>query len=112
MFARVIEFTPKLEKKDELFKVVGQQVLPILRKQPGFLEYLPLIPENTNEKFITIGLWAEKTDAERFIKNEAFAQVEQTLKPFLTTPTACTVREYNVETTVCQHLVDTLTAAA
>jgi len=32
MFARVIEFTPKMEKKDELIKTVRQEVLPILKK--------------------------------------------------------------------------------
>jgi quinol monooxygenase YgiN len=111
MFARVIEFTPKLEKKEELFKVVRQEVLPILRKQPGFLEYMPLIPETTNEKFITIGLWTSKNDAERFMRNEAFAKVQQILIPFLVTPTSYAIRDYAVETTICQHLVDALAAA-
>jgi quinol monooxygenase YgiN len=111
MFARLIEFTPKLEKKDELFKVVRQEVLPILRKQPGFLEYLPLIPETMNEKFITIGLWASKNDAERFMRSDAFAKVQQILIPFLVTPTSYAIWDYTVETAICQHLVDALVAA-
>jgi len=111
MFARVTEYTPKLEKKDELIKMVRQEILPILKKQPGFLELLPLVPEITSEKFITIGLWTGKTEAEKFVK-EVFPKVEQMLKPFLTTPTAYTVKTYAVETTICQHLVDTLMAAA
>ncbi len=37
MFARIVEFLPKMEKKDELIKVVRNEVLPILKKQTGFL---------------------------------------------------------------------------
>ena len=44
MFARILEFIPKVEKKEELFKVVRNEVLPILKKQPGFLEILPFVP--------------------------------------------------------------------
>lgn len=111
MFAHLIEFTPKLEKKDELFKVIRQEVLPILRKQPGFLEAMPLIPETLNVKFITIGLWASKIDAERFMRNEAFAKVQQILIPFLVTPTSYAILDYAVETAICEHLVDALVAA-
>jgi hypothetical protein len=86
-------------------------MLPLLKKQPGFLDWLPLIPENTNEKFITIALWSGKTEAEKFAK-EVFPKVEEMFKPFLTAPTAYTVRTYTVETTLCKHFVETLTAAA
>jgi len=108
MFARVLEFTPKLEMKDELIKTVRQEILPILKKQPGFIELLPLIPEIANEKIVSIGLWTDKREVERYV-NEVFPKVEQILKPFLTTP--LTIRMYTVETTVCQHLVDLLAAA-
>jgi hypothetical protein len=111
MFARVVEYTPILEKKDEAIKMVREELLPLLRKQPGFLDLLPLFPENTNEKFITIALWTGKTEAEKFAK-EVFPKVAEMLKPFLTTPTAYTVRTYTVETTLCKHFVEALTAVA
>lgn len=44
MFARIVEFVPKLEKKAEFVKVLRQEVLPILKKQQGFLEILPFDP--------------------------------------------------------------------
>jgi len=109
MFARVVEFTPKMEKKDELIKAVRQEVLPILRKQPGFLELMPFVPEIEDEKAIAITLWAEKHHAERYVK-DVLPKVEQILKPFMITKFAA--RTYEVETTLCQHLVDALTAVA
>jgi heme-degrading monooxygenase HmoA len=107
MFARIVEFIPKLEKKEEFVKVVRNEVLPILKKQPGFLEILPFEPETKTEKMITITLWAEKRDAERY-EREAYSKVEGIVKPYLTTPVTC--KHYNVETSICQHFVEALTA--
>ena len=54
MFARIVEFIPKLEKKEELVKVIRNEVLPILHKQTGFMELLPFFPEAQNEKAIAV----------------------------------------------------------
>ena len=107
MFARIGEFIPKLEQKEEFVKVVRNEVLPILKKQTGFLEILPFFPETKTEKMITITLWAEKRDAERY-ERETYPKVEGILKPYLTT--SVTFKHYNVETSVCQHFVEALTA--
>ena len=50
MFARILEIVPKMEKKEELIQFAKKEVLPILRKQHGFLEILPFLPEVKNEK--------------------------------------------------------------
>jgi quinol monooxygenase YgiN len=107
MFARILEITPKLEKKDELIKTIRQEILPILKAQPGFLEVLPFVPEIAKEKMVAITLWTEKREAEKYV-NEVFPKVEQILQPFLVVPV--TVRTYKVETTLCQHFVEALTA--
>jgi quinol monooxygenase YgiN len=111
MFARVVEFTPKPEKRDEIIKMARQEMLPLLRKQPGFLDWLPLVPENANEKFMTIALWTGKTEAEKFAK-EVFPRVEEMFQPFLETSSSYSVRTYTVETTLSEFLVDTLITAA
>jgi hypothetical protein len=107
MFARILEFVPKLEKKEEFVRVIKNEVLPILNKQHGFLEMLPFFPEIKNEKAITISLWTEKKDAERY-EREWFPKVEEILKPYLTTP--ITFKYYMVETTLCEHFEKTLAA--
>lgn len=107
MFARIVEFVPKLEKKEEFVRVIKNEVLPILNKQHGFLEMLPFFPEIKNEKAITISLWTEKKDAERY-EREWFPKVEEILKPYLTTP--ITFKYYMVETTLCEHFVNALAA--
>src|SRR5947207_12409884 len=107
MFARIVEFIPKVEKKEELFKVVRNEVLPILKKQPGFLEILPFLPESTTDKTFTVTLWAEKRDAERY-EQEVYPKVAEIVKPYLVS--AITFRHYTVDTTVCPNFMEALTA--
>ena len=108
MFARILEITPKFEMKQELIQTVRQEILPILKKQPGFLEILPFVPENINEKVIAITLWTEKYEAEKYAK-EVFPKVEQILKPYLKAPVA--FKTYKVETSVCENLLEMLHVA-
>jgi heme-degrading monooxygenase HmoA len=108
MFARILNFEVKPEKKEEFVRVVKNQVLPILKKQVGFLEILPLFPEKAREeKAYTISLWTSKVDAARY-EREFYPQVANILKPFLTT--AVEVNYYNLETTLCERFVDSLAA--
>jgi quinol monooxygenase YgiN len=107
MFARILEFIPKLEKKEEFIRVVKNEVLPILKKQHGFLEILPFVPELKNEKVITISLWTDKKEVERY-EREWFPKVEEIMKPYLTTP--ITFKYYTVETTLCEHFEKALVA--
>jgi len=107
MFARILEFVPKPEKKEEFIRVMKNEVLPIMKKQHGFLEILPFFPEIKNEKVIAISLWNEKKDAERY-ERESFRKVEEILQPHLTTPIS--FKYYMVETTLCEHFEKALAA--
>lgn len=108
MFARILQFGVKAEMKKDFITIFKNQVLPILTRQVGFVEVLPFFPEKiADETAYNISLWATKADAERFEK-ETYPKVYEILKPFLTTPV--TVKLFNLETTLCQHLVDSLAA--
>jgi len=108
MFARILNFEVKPEKKDEFVKAIKNEVVPILKKQTGFLEILPFFPEKMKEeKVFNISLWTTKADAERYEK-ENYAKVLNILKPYLTT--TVNVNFYNLETTVCQHFAEALAA--
>lgn len=107
MFARILDFEVKMEKKEEFVKVMRNQVLPILKKQTGFLEILPFFPEKMKEKVFTISLWTTKQDAERY-EREFYPKIHDIVKPFLTTPVG--VNYYNLEATLCEHFVESLAA--
>jgi heme-degrading monooxygenase HmoA len=108
MFARILEVEVKLEKKEEFVKAIKNEVLPILKRQTGFLEVLPFFPEKMREeKVITISLWTTKADAERY-EREFYPKALDILKPFLTTPVK--VNYYKLETVLCEHFVEALAA--
>jgi heme-degrading monooxygenase HmoA len=101
MFVRILEFEVKMEKKPEFIKVVKNEILPILKKQPGFLELLPFFPENVDEKkVLNLSFWDNRLNAERYEK-EWFPKVQEIIRPFLTTP--ITVKYYMLETTLAEH---------
>jgi hypothetical protein len=107
MFARILEFVPKMEKKEDFVRVIKNEVMPILKKQHGFLEILPFFPEVKDEKAVHISLWTDKKDVERY-EREWFPKVEEIMKPYLTTP--ITFKHYMVETTLCEHFEKALVA--
>jgi len=107
MFGRIVEFTPKPEMKGEIVNVLRREVLPILRRQHGFIEFLPFVPETKMGKWMTVTLWDEKRDADRW-EREGYPHVEGILKLYVVAPAICNY--YNVETSLCTHLVEALTA--
>ncbi len=109
MFARILEFTPKVDARADLIRSICQEVLPIIKKQPGFLDLLPFVPDVAKDKMVVISLWTERNAAELYV-HQTFPDVEEILRPFLAG--RFTVRMFKVETTVCQHFVDALTMAA
>jgi len=108
MFARILQFEMKLERKVEFTKVFKNEILPILKKQAGFLEVLPLFPEMLDDrKMVNISFWATKLDAERYEK-AWYPKIYDILKPYLTSPV--TVKYYTVDTTLCEHFEKALVA--
>lgn len=108
MFARILEFVPRMEKKEEFIRVVKNEVMPILKKQNGFLEILPFVPEIKTEKVMTVTLWNDKKDFLRYEK-EWLPKVEEIIRPYLTTPLVVH-NHYTVETTLCEHFEKALAA--
>ena len=107
MFARIVELFPRLEKKNEFLTAVRSDVLPMLKRQPGFIEILPFVPEVESEKIVVVTLWAEKKDADRYVR-EVFPKISDIVKPYLLSPMSS--RHYTVETSMCPHFLETLVA--
>ena len=108
MFARILEFTLKTDKtKDEFLKTVRNEVMPILKKQTGFMEILPFINEVKPERIVVLSLWQKKNDVERYEK-ESWLRVQEILKPWLATPVV--TNYFKLETTLCEHFIEALAA--
>jgi hypothetical protein len=80
MFARFIEITLKAGKKQEFFKALKEQILPILNKYEA-VDLIPLEPEAESAKVFVISFWQSK-EAVAVYEKEAYPKVWAILEPF------------------------------
>jgi hypothetical protein len=102
MFARKVEFDLIVNKREEFLRKVRDEVLPILRKQAGFIDMLGVRNEIKVEKALVITLWKTRDDAMKYEK-EVFPTLTKILKPYLMTPFVVT--PCMVETTISEHFL-------
>ena len=65
MFTRVVEVTTKPGKARELTRTLNDKVLTILKNQPGFVDELVLISEQTPDEILALSFWKTREDAEK-----------------------------------------------
>ncbi len=66
MFARLVEGIAKPGKRDEIAKMLMNEFLPVFKQQHGFVDAIGLTDSKNPDHGITLVLWANKDDAERF----------------------------------------------
>ena len=71
MYTRVVECNVKLTKKDEFFNTLQNQVLPLAKKQPGFVDLMGWASDEHPDHLFAVTFWKTKEDAERFYRQEA-----------------------------------------
>jgi len=82
MFARLLECRVQSGKSVELNRVIKDQAISILQKQPGFVDEITLVSESEPDRAFAISFWNSKADAERY-NREQFPKVAELLKPVL-----------------------------
>ena len=82
MFTRIVECHVKPERKDDFENKLRNEVLPILQKQPGFVDLIALEPEDGSERQLSISFWNNKLDAERYQRDQ-YSRIVDSIKPLL-----------------------------
>jgi len=101
MFTRVVECHVKPEKRDEFTNKLRNEVLPILQKQPGFVDLIELTSENERERIVSVSFWNNREDADRY-QREHYEEILNMLRPTLkSTPKVDT---FNVETSTTHRI--------
>jgi heme-degrading monooxygenase HmoA len=94
MFTRVVELRTKTGKTKELSTTMNEKVVPILRKQPGFIDEITLISTLDPERILALSFWQDEADATRY-NTEQYPMITDMLGSLLeTTPT---VQTFNVD---------------
>jgi hypothetical protein len=78
----MVEVTCKPGKTKELNILVQDKVIPILRKQTGFVDEITLSSDTEPNRTIALSFWNTREDAERYNRNE-FARINELMQPLL-----------------------------
>lgn len=77
MFVRKVSMRLKSEAASEFIRKMEDEIIPLLRKQKGFLDEMTLLAQSGKEVY-AYSFWEDSTDAENYDRNE-FAHVTRML---------------------------------
>jgi heme-degrading monooxygenase HmoA len=107
MFTRVVEVTTKPGKARELTSIINDKVLPILKKQVGFVEETVLASDTDPDRGLALSFWNTREDAERY-NREQYPAIHEMIRPFLDADPV--VRTFNVDTSTTHKIAATKAA--
>jgi heme-degrading monooxygenase HmoA len=102
MYTRVVEITSKSGKARELCNTIGEKVLPILKKQRGFVDETVLVSDAEPDRVLGLSFWDSKEDAERYHR-EQYPQVQETMRHLLETEPV--IRTFDVESSTTHRIL-------
>jgi heme-degrading monooxygenase HmoA len=82
MFTRVVEIHSKPGKSRDLASTITEQILPILKNQPGFIDEIILISDVEPNRILAQSFWDTREDADRY-NREQYAEVSEILQPLI-----------------------------
>jgi heme-degrading monooxygenase HmoA len=101
MFTRVVELTSKSCKTKELSNTLNEKVLPILKKQTGFVDETVLVSDTESTRILGLSFWNSKEDAERY-RREQFPKIQEMLRDLIETEPV--VRTFDVHTSTTHRI--------
>src|SRR5580704_3882986 len=82
MFTRIVEIITKTGKSHELANTVHEKVLPILKKQNGFVGETVLLSETEPDRILVLSFWNKREDADHY-HNKEYKTVREILQHLL-----------------------------
>ena len=101
MFTRIVEVTPKSGKAKELATLINDKVLPILKKQAGFVDETVLVSDPEPNRVLALSFWNTREDAERYQKEE-YPAIHEMIRQLLETEPV--VRTFNVDSSTTHKI--------
>ncbi len=101
MFTRIVEVTAKSGKAKELTTIINDKVLPILKKQVGFVDETVLASDTEPNRVLALSFWNTREDAERYQK-EQYPAIHEMVRHLLETEPA--IRTFNVDSSTAHKI--------
>jgi heme-degrading monooxygenase HmoA len=101
MFTRTVEVTSKSGKARELASTINDKVLPILKKQTGFVDETLLVSDTEPNQILALSFWNTKEDAERY-QREQYPAIHEMVRHLLEADPV--IRTFDVHTSTAHKL--------
>ena len=101
MYTSVVELTTKPGKAREVSETINDKVLPILKKQAGFVDEAVLVSDTESTRILGLSFWNKREDAERY-HQEQYPKINEILKPLLETEPV--IRTFDVHTSTTHRI--------
>ncbi len=98
MFTRIVELTTKPGKNEQLSATINDKVLPILKKQRGFVDEMVFLSDKEDNRVLALSFWNTREDAEQYHRSE-FPKVQETVRPLLDAEPVIRTYEVHASTT-------------
>ena len=82
MFTRVVELTTKPGKNKQLADTINDKVLPILKRQRGFVDETVFVSDKEDNRVLGLSFWNNKEDAERY-QREQYPAIHEMVRHLL-----------------------------
>jgi quinol monooxygenase YgiN len=102
MYTRVVEITTKSGKSKELSDTLNENVVPILKKQRGFVDETVLVSDTDPTRVLGLSFWNSREDAERY-HQEHYPKIHEMMKHLLETEP--NIRTFDVHSSTTHRIV-------
>ena len=82
MFTRAVELVSKQGSARELSTTINEKIVPILKKQAGFVDEIVLVSDADSNRLLALSFWKTTEDAERY-QREQYKSVRDNLQSLL-----------------------------
>ena len=93
MFTRIVELTTKPGKTRQLADTIDDKVLPILKKQKGFMDETVFVSDKEDNRVLAQGFWNTKEEAEQYHRAK-YQKVHESIRHLLDSEPV--IRTFNV----------------
>ena len=101
MFTRIVELSSKPGKSHQLAETINDKILPILKKQQGFVDETVFVSDEENNRVVALGFWNTKEDAEQYHRAE-YQNVHENIRHLLESEPV--IRTFNVHSSTSPRI--------
>jgi quinol monooxygenase YgiN len=101
MFTRIVELTTKPGKNEQLSATIDDKVLPILKRQKGFVDEMVFVSDKEDNRVLALSLWNTRGDAEQYHRTD-YTKVQETIRPLLEAEPV--IRTFDVHTSTTHKI--------